>query len=240
MGSTHQTNVNLNRFHNVRGNILKNLYCALLLLFLFSSGCMIDSEIKRDELNIWARNPDISRETKAMRLVEIIENTDEDPHYRATAVKLAGELQIEQAIEPMFRILGDKVTEADKSEFLRLETVSALGNFGKIEIYRHMMLLLYTLTSWETSTNVRRFFIHSFDAVENYVEGSPINRNQALAVELLIEMLKTANTKKEDQSIIYMINNRLKNISGHPELTWRNVQQWTEVKVKMLKEVRND
>ena len=238
--NTHQSRLNLDMYHNPRGHILNKLCWALLCTFLVASGCIIDSEIKRDELNIWARNPDISRETKTMRLIEVIENPDEDPHYRATAVKLAGELKIEEAIEPMFRILGDNVTEAENSEFLRLETVSALGSFGNINVYRRMMLLLYTLTSWETSSNVRRFFIHSYDAVKNFEENTPINRKQALAVELLIEMLKTANTKKEDQSIIHMINNRLKKISGHPELTFRNIQQWNEIKVKMLKEVRND
>ena len=240
MSSIRQSHFSLDIFCHINNHILKNICWIFIFLLLISSGCIIDSEIKRDELNIWARNPDISRETKAVRIVEIIENTEEDPHYRATAAKLAGELKIEEAIDPMFRILGDNVTEPEKSEFLRLETVSALGNFGRIEIYRRMMLLLYTLTSWETSTNVRRFFIHSFDAVKNFIEGTPISRKQALAVELLIEMLKTANTKKEDRSIIHMINNRLKNISGHPELTFRNIQEWNEIKIKMLKEVRND
>ena len=219
---------------------MKNLFFSIPFIIVIASGCMIDAEIKRDELNIWARNPEISRETKVVRLVEVIENSEEDPHYRATAVKLAGELKIEEAIEPMFHILGENVTKAEESEFLRLETVSSLGSFGKIEIYRRMMLLLYTITSWERSANVRRFFVQSFDAVQNYKKSTPINRNQALAVEILIEMLKTANTKKEDQSIVYMINNKLKLISGHLELTHINIDAWYEVKIKMLKEVRND
>ena len=240
MNNYRRSHISLDNCHNTKKLILRNVSFFCLLIFLTSSGCIIDAEIKRDELNIWARNPDISRDTKTVRLVEIIENHEEDTHYRATAAKLAGELKIDEAIEPMFRILGDNVTEPEKSEFLRLETVSALGNFGRIEIYRRMMLLLYTLTSWEISTNVRRFFVSSFNAINNYTKGTPQTRKQALAVELLIEMLKTANTKKEDRSIIHMINNRLKNISGHHELTSRNVQEWDEIKIAMLKKVRND
>jgi hypothetical protein len=211
-----------------------------LILLIFVSGCIIDAEIKRDELNIWARNPEISRETKVPRLIEIIENKDEDPHYRATAVKLSGELHIEEAIESLFRILGENVTEPEDSELLRIETVSSLGSFGNPEIYRRMMLLIYSLTSWENSASVRRFFVQSFDVVPNFSEINTISKRQALTVEILVEMLKTANTQKEDQSIIYMINNKLKQLTGHVELTHKNIDSWYEVKIEMLKEVRND
>ena len=219
---------------------MKIKFIAALFVFVFLSGCIIDAEVKRDELNIWAHSSQISRETKMFRLVEIINDSNEDPHYRGTAVKLAAELKITEAINPMFKILGENVTQPENSEYLKIETVSAIGSYGRADLYRRVMLLMYTLSKWENSSIIRRFFVQSFNAVPDFTNEESITNNQALTVEVLIEMLKTANTKKEDQSIVYMINNKLQLLTGHTELTHKNIDAWNEVKIKMLKDVRNN
>ena len=217
-----------------------NVGIAMLLSLLIFSSCTAAAETKRDELNVWARNSEITKAEKVQKLVDVIQNIEEDPHYRGTAAKLAGELKIDETIELMFKILGEKVTEPEKSEFLRLECVSALGAFGSVKIYRRMMILLYSLSSWESSSCVRRFFIQSFDAVPSYKNGLTITEKQAYSVEILAEMLRTAHTKHEDKSLIYRLALALKRISGHSELTHQNIQKWDEVAVEMRKKIRND
>lgn len=181
--------------------------------------CSPEKEDHRRDLRDYALNPDIPRQSRIDTLMAILRNRDEDPHLRATAAQMLGELRHEPAARYFAEILGGRQgIRPDASEWLRMEAIRGLGLFAKPEYYRLGLSLVYE-SRRDPSDVVRRQFVQGF-------ANAPMGDRESAAV--LLDFMRIVEDTPDDDSITFRALLELRRITSRPDLNAFEFDKWAD------------
>lgn len=235
-----------------RGHGRVPVLLALLLIALLVTACAQPRETERTNLRKMARDESIPRRQRISHLLDILRGVSPgdqtfqaDPHYRATAAQMLGEMRAEsQQLQPrsdafemeastdpvsmMLAILGGMgVSSPDPSQYLRGECVTALTAYQRVELFEQLRLLVYTEDNWDSSEFVRRNFIQAFALFPAPRDGWPTVTTATL-VTTLVKMLDAAEAKKENPSLKNRLYMELARLSSNATFAPDDFQAWRD------------